>query len=41
MIRKETNMSPTINGIPRESGDDPDPALAAILLEAYSPRERG
>ena len=30
-----------IIGIPRESGDDPDPPGIRVVLAEYSPRERG
>ena len=41
MILKPAASSHMIASIPRESGDDPSPIVAAIAGGMYSPRERG
>ena len=41
MIRTGCYWKRSSQGIPRESGDDPDTLWGYFLLAWYSPRERG
>ena len=41
MIPWGTLYSELLDGIPRESGDDPSPKTSSPATTSYSPRERG
>ena len=41
MILLPDGSSPAAEGIPRESGDDPEPVTSFLVAASYSPQERG